>query len=164
MHKSVNQMIEDQYTYLTMADSDMDFILLKNYLSANGIPVITREKGFGGPIRAFSEGNFTPAHIEVFVKDSDCEEAAKLLDYEEFSAELDAELGLDTDDWDDNDDNKEQTELVMDFERKTMFEKIQGHQAITNHLAKEIKSSEVFSSAYLFSGIDGIGKNCPGIC
>ena len=25
-------MIEDQYTYLTMADSDMDFILLKNYL------------------------------------------------------------------------------------------------------------------------------------
>ena len=51
-------------------------------------------------------GNFTPAHIEVFVKDSDYEEAAKLLDYEEFSAELDAELGLDTDDWDDNDDNK----------------------------------------------------------
>ena len=38
-----------------------------------------------------------------------------------------------------------------------MFEKIQGHQAITNHLAKEIKSSEV-SHAYLFSGIDGIGK------
>ncbi|MEO1816138.1 MAG: DNA polymerase III subunit delta' [Acetobacterium sp.] len=38
-----------------------------------------------------------------------------------------------------------------------MFEKIQGHQTITNHLAKEIKSSEV-SHAYLFSGIDGIGK------
>jgi len=38
-----------------------------------------------------------------------------------------------------------------------MFEKIQGHQTITNHLEKEIKSSEV-SHAYLFSGIDGIGK------
>jgi len=38
-----------------------------------------------------------------------------------------------------------------------MFEKIQGHQTITNHLAKEIKFREV-SHAYLFSGIDGIGK------
>ena len=38
-----------------------------------------------------------------------------------------------------------------------MFEKIQGHQTITDHLEKEIKSGEV-SHAYLFSGIDGIGK------
>lgn len=38
-----------------------------------------------------------------------------------------------------------------------MFEKIQGHQTITDHLEKEIQSSEV-SHAYLFSGIDGIGK------
>jgi len=38
-----------------------------------------------------------------------------------------------------------------------MFEKIQGHQTITNHLAKEINTREV-SHAYLFSGIDGIGK------
>ncbi len=38
-----------------------------------------------------------------------------------------------------------------------MFEKIQGHQTITNHLEKEINTSEV-SHAYLFSGIDGIGK------
>ncbi|MDD3307261.1 MAG: DUF2007 domain-containing protein [Acetobacterium sp.] len=99
-------MIEDQYTYLTMADSDMDFILLKNYLNANGISVITKEKGFGGPIRSIFMGSFTPAHIEVFVKDSDYEEAAKLLDYEEFSAELDVELGLDTEDWDDSDDRE----------------------------------------------------------
>ncbi|WP_414732962.1 hypothetical protein [Acetobacterium carbinolicum] len=98
-------MIEDQYIYLTMADSDMDFILLKNYLKANGIPVITKEKGFGGPIRSIFMGNFTPAHIEVFVKESDLEEAIKLLDYEEFSAELDEELGLDTEDWDDSDDS-----------------------------------------------------------
>ncbi len=99
-------MIEDQYTYLTMADSDMDFILLKNYLSANGIQVITREKGFGGPIRSIFMGNFTPAHIEVFVKDSDYEAAAALLDYEEFSAELDEELGLDRDDWDNGNEKK----------------------------------------------------------
>lgn len=99
-------MIEDQYTYLTMADSDMDFILLKHYLNANGIQVITREKGFGGPIRSIFMGNFTPAHIEVFVKDSDYEEAAKLLDYEEFSAELDEELGLDADDWDEGGEKK----------------------------------------------------------
>ncbi|MBU4541091.1 DUF2007 domain-containing protein [uncultured Acetobacterium sp.] len=99
-------MIEDQYTYLTMADSDMDFILLKNYLSANGIPVITKEKGFGGPIRSIFMGNFTPAHIEVYVKDSDFEEAAKLLDYEEFSAELDEEMGLNTDDGDNRDEKK----------------------------------------------------------
>lgn len=99
-------MIEDQYTYLTMADSDMDFILLKNYLNANGIRVITREKGFGGPIRSIFMGSFTPAHIEVFVKDSDYEEAVKLLDYEEFSAELDEELGLDSDDWDDSNDSE----------------------------------------------------------
>ncbi|PKM59292.1 MAG: DNA polymerase III subunit delta' [Firmicutes bacterium HGW-Firmicutes-4] len=38
-----------------------------------------------------------------------------------------------------------------------MFEKIQGHQTITDHLEKEINTSEV-SHAYLFSGIDGIGK------
>lgn len=99
-------MIEDQYTYLTMADSDMDFILLKNYLSANGIPVITKEKGFGGPIRSIFMGNFTPAHIEVYVKDSDFEEAAKLLDYEEFSAELDEEMGLNTEDGDNRDEKK----------------------------------------------------------
>lgn len=93
-------MIEDQYTYLTMADTDMEFILLKNYLSANGIPVITREKGFGGPIRSIFMGNFMPAHIEVYVKESDLEDAVRLLDYEEFSAELDEELemGLDDDD------------------------------------------------------------------
>ncbi len=99
-------MIEDQYTYLTMADSDMDFILLKNYLNAHGIEVITREKGFGGPIRSIFMGNFTPAHIEVFVKDSDFEAALELLDYEEFSAELDKELGLDRDDWDNGDEKK----------------------------------------------------------
>lgn len=38
-----------------------------------------------------------------------------------------------------------------------MFETIQGHHTITNHLMKEIMTSEV-SHAYLFSGIDGIGK------
>lgn len=99
-------MIEDQYIYLTMADTDMDFILLKNYLSANGISVITKEKGFGGPIRSIFMGNFTPAHIEVFVKESDFDEAVRLLDYEEFSAELDEELGLDADDWDDSEEKK----------------------------------------------------------
>ncbi len=99
-------MIEDQYIYLTMADTDMDFILLKNYLSANGIPVITKEKGFGGPIRSIFMGNFTPAHIEVFVKESDFDEAVRLLDYEEFSAELDEELGLDADDYDDSEEKK----------------------------------------------------------
>ncbi|KNZ42582.1 putative signal transducing protein [Acetobacterium bakii] len=87
-------MLEDQYTYLTMANSDIDMVLLKNYLSANGIPVITREKGFGGPIRSIFMGNFTPAHIEVFVKESDYDEAVRLLDYEEFSAELDEELWM----------------------------------------------------------------------
>jgi len=38
-----------------------------------------------------------------------------------------------------------------------MFEKIQGHQTITSHLEKEIRFNEV-SHAYLFSGIDGLGK------
>lgn len=38
-----------------------------------------------------------------------------------------------------------------------MFEMIQGHQTITKHLANEIDSQQV-SHAYLFSGIDGIGK------
>lgn len=38
-----------------------------------------------------------------------------------------------------------------------MFETIQGHRTITNHLEKEIKTREV-SHAYLFSGIEGIGK------
>lgn len=98
--RSVKQMIEDQYTYLTMADTDMEFILLKNYLGANGIPVITREKGFGGPIRSIFMGNFTPAHIEVYVKESDFEEAVMLLDYEEFNAELDEELEMGLDDED----------------------------------------------------------------
>jgi hypothetical protein len=98
-------MIEDQYTYLTMADTDMEFILLKNYLSANGIPVITREKGFGGPIRSIFMGNFMPAHIEVYVKESDYEDAVRLLDYEEFSAELDEELEMAMGD-DDDEENK----------------------------------------------------------
>lgn len=87
-------MIENQYTYLTMAYSDMDLTLLKNYLSANGIPVITREKGFGGPIRSIFMGSFTPAHIEVFVKESDYDDAIMLLDYEEFNEELDEELWM----------------------------------------------------------------------
>lgn len=91
-------MIENQFTYLTMAYSDIDMILLKNYLSANGIPVITREKGFGGPIRSIFMGNFTPAHIEVFVKESDYDEAMRLIDYEEFSAELDDEFWMEDDD------------------------------------------------------------------
>lgn len=98
-------MIENQYTYLTMADTDMEFILLKNYLSANGIPVITREKGFGGPIRSIFMGNFMPAHIEVYVKESDYEDAVRLLDYEEFSAELDEELEMAMSD-DDDEENK----------------------------------------------------------
>ncbi|MGV8905384.1 MAG: DNA polymerase III subunit delta' [Acetobacterium sp.] len=38
-----------------------------------------------------------------------------------------------------------------------MLEKIQGHQTITEHLEKEILTGGV-SHAYLFSGIDGIGK------
>lgn len=96
-------MIEDQYTYLTMASTDMEFLLLKNYLSANGIPVITKEKGFGGPIRSIFMGNFTPAHIEVFVRESDYEEAATLLDYEKFNAELDEELELAQDDSEEDD-------------------------------------------------------------
>lgn len=87
-------MIEDQYTFLTMVYSDIDMILLKNYLSVNGIPVIIREKGFGGPIRSIFMGSFTPAHIEVFVKESDYDEAMLLLDYEEFNAELDEELWM----------------------------------------------------------------------
>jgi hypothetical protein len=96
-------MIEDQYTYLTMASTDMEFLLLKNYLSANGIPVITKEKGFGGPIRSIFMGNFTPAHIEVLVRESDYEEAATLLDYEKFNAELDEELEMAQDDSEEDD-------------------------------------------------------------
>jgi hypothetical protein len=96
-------MIEDQYTYLTMAGTDMEFLLIKNYLSANGIPVITKEKGFGGPIRSIFMGNFTPAHIEVFVRESDYEEATMLLDYEKFNAELDEELELAQHDSDEDD-------------------------------------------------------------
>lgn len=99
-------MIEDQYTYLTMASTDIEFLLLKNYLSANGIPVITKEKGFGGPIRSIFMGNFTPAHIEVFVRESDYEEAATLLDYEKFNAELDEELELAQQDDSEEDDLK----------------------------------------------------------
>ena len=38
-----------------------------------------------------------------------------------------------------------------------MLEKIQGHQTITEHLEKEILTGGV-SHAYLFSGIDGVGK------
>ncbi|MBC3797728.1 DNA polymerase III subunit delta' [Acetobacterium tundrae] len=38
-----------------------------------------------------------------------------------------------------------------------MFEKIVGHQTITNHLEKEIAGGAV-GHAYLFSGMDGIGK------
>lgn len=100
-------MIEDQYKYLTMADTDIEFLLLKSYLDANGIPVITREKGFGGPIRSIFMGNFTPAHIEVFVRESDYDEAVMLLDYEEFNAELDEELemGLDNEE-EEEDKNK----------------------------------------------------------
>jgi|LGOV01.1.fsa_nt_gb hypothetical protein len=85
-------MIEDQYRFLTTADSDMDMILMKNYLEVNQILVITREKGFGGPIRSIFMGSFTPAHIEVFVKKSDYEEAKQLLDYDAFNAEWDAEI------------------------------------------------------------------------
>lgn len=98
-------MMEDQYKYLTMADTDIEFLLLKNYLEVNGIPVITQEKGFGGPIRSIFMGNFTPAHIEVFVRESDYEEAAMLLDYEEFNAELDEELEMGLAD-EDKDKNK----------------------------------------------------------
>jgi len=38
-----------------------------------------------------------------------------------------------------------------------MFEKIVGHETITHHLEKEIVGDEM-SHAYLFSGMDGIGK------
>jgi len=38
-----------------------------------------------------------------------------------------------------------------------MFEKIVGHETITRHLEKEIVGDEM-SHAYLFSGMDGIGK------
>lgn len=84
-------MIKDQFTFLTMVYTDMELTLLKNYLSANGIPITTREKGFGGPIRSLFMGSFTPAQIEIFVKKEDYEDATMLMDYSAFNAELDEE-------------------------------------------------------------------------
>ncbi|MGL4607673.1 MAG: hypothetical protein ACRCU3_09440 [Eubacteriaceae bacterium] len=84
-------MTENQFIFLTMAYSDIELTLLRNYFLANGIPIITKEKGFGGPIRSIFMGNFTPAHIEVFVKERDYDDALMLLDYGAFNADLNEE-------------------------------------------------------------------------
>ncbi|MEG0379602.1 MAG: hypothetical protein RR614_14090 [Eubacterium sp.] len=78
--------LEDRYAFLKMAYTDIEFLLTKNFLEANGIRVTTREKGFGGPIRSIFMGNFMPANIEIFVEPVDLEMAKKLLktDYSDF--------------------------------------------------------------------------------
>ena len=72
--------MEDRYTFLTYADSDMDYEMIKTFLAANDIPVTMREKGFGGPIRNIYMGNLGTANIEVFVDPENFDRAKELLD------------------------------------------------------------------------------------
>lgn len=86
-------MIKDQYVYLKMVDDEKALIEIINYLRQDGIEVIAHEKGYGsGPLRPLFMGKFDLAHIEIFVRDSQYEKALKLLDFQEFSEELDEDL------------------------------------------------------------------------
>lgn len=72
--------LEDEYAFLTMAYSDVEHDLIKTFLEANGIPVVTREKGFGGPIRSIYMGSMMPANIEIFVAADQLDQASLLLE------------------------------------------------------------------------------------
>ncbi len=71
--------------FLTMAYSDVEMDMIKAFLEASGISVITREKGFGGPIRSVYMGSLMPANIEVYVAPQDLDQAVALLETD-FSA------------------------------------------------------------------------------
>lgn len=71
--------MEDRYTLLKVAYSDMECATIKSFLEANGINVTTREKGFGGPIRSIFMGTFTAANIEIFVDPKDLKTAQSLI-------------------------------------------------------------------------------------
>lgn len=70
---------EEQYEKLTMAGSDLEYSMIKNYLEANGIPVFAKEKGFGGPIRSIYFGTNAPAFIDVYVDAENLEDARELI-------------------------------------------------------------------------------------
>lgn len=87
-------MTNDQFTYLKMADDEKEFQEVRSYLKMHGIDVIAAEKGFGsGPVREIFMGHIEAAHIEILVKDSQYLKALTLLDFQEFSKELEEELG-----------------------------------------------------------------------
>lgn len=91
--KGRDTVLRDQYTYLKMADNELDFQQIRDYLKSQGIDVITVEKGFGsGVMRSIFMGNYKPMHIEIHVKNSQHAEAIKALDYQAFKTELDEEL------------------------------------------------------------------------
>lgn len=82
---------EERYRLLTIAESDLKFAMLKNYLAYHGIEVVYREKGFGGPIRSVYFGTNAAAFIEVYVDPGDYDTAKSLIeiDYSDLVEEMD---------------------------------------------------------------------------
>ncbi|WKY44491.1 hypothetical protein Q5O14_18085 [Eubacteriaceae bacterium ES2] len=86
-------MTNDQFTYLKMADDENEFLEVRSFLKSHGIEAIAAEKGFGsGPIREIFMGDIEAVHIEILVKESQYLKALGLLDFEQFSKELDEDL------------------------------------------------------------------------
>jgi hypothetical protein len=93
LKKGRDKMTNDQFTYLKMADDEKEFLEIRNFLKAHGIEAIAAEKGFGsGPIREIFMGYFEEVHIEILVKESQYLKALGLLDFQQFSKELDEDL------------------------------------------------------------------------
>ena len=65
---------------LTTVTSNVEYDLLKTFLESEGIPVMYKERGFGGPIRSVYFGNLKTANMEVYVNAEHYDAAKALLD------------------------------------------------------------------------------------
>ena len=81
----------DAYRKLTSVTSTMEYDLIKTLLGAEGIPVMYKERGFGGPIRNVYFGNLKTANMEVYVNAEHYDAAKALLDTD-FSDLVDREF------------------------------------------------------------------------
>ncbi len=73
-------MSNQEFRKLTTVTSNVEYDLLKTFLESEGIPVMYKEHGFGGPIRSVYFGNLKTANMEVFVNAENYEAAKALLD------------------------------------------------------------------------------------
>ena len=84
-------MSDQEIRKLTTVTSNVEYDLLKTFLESEGIPVMYKEHGFGGPIRSVYFGNLKTANMEVYVNAENYDAAKALLDTD-FSDLVDQEF------------------------------------------------------------------------